>query len=44
MQLSFDIDGSPPEAGAARQRLERRIRPKTEIWLPEQDSNLRPFD
>jgi hypothetical protein len=41
MQLSFDIDGLPPEAGALGGW---RGPTETKIWLPEQDSNLRPFD
>lgn len=32
MQLSFDIDVPPPEAGRSARRLERPA--KTEIWLP----------
>jgi hypothetical protein len=46
MQLSFDIDGLLPENGrGATFAATGEINPaKTEIWLPEQDSNLRPFD
>jgi hypothetical protein len=44
MQLSIDIDVSLPETGAARAAAGEINPAKTEIWLPEQDSNLRPFD
>jgi hypothetical protein len=38
MQLSFDIDGLPPEAGA---RGGWRGPAKTKIWLPEQETHKR---
>jgi hypothetical protein len=34
MQLSFDIDLSLPETGAARAAAEEMDPAKTEIWLP----------
>jgi site-specific DNA recombinase len=40
----FDMLAETSAAAVRREAGERVVAPKSEIWLPEQDSNLRPFD